>query len=474
MHDRQDATPPRPTGALTAVMRAEARRAAPKALRVGLVHRGKVIDERVVTAGEHLTIGPSEHATFVVTEPGIPPGFRLFDSTPEGFRLQVTPRMTGRVAGAKGTVDIPALGADTAPSPGAARAVPLAGDARGKVVVGDHIVLFQLVPIAPPLGRPQLPASVKSGLGEVDWRTSIVAAFSFLFHFGAVGSVYSDWMDPVVDDEAQAAQLLESLRELPPPPPVERPKDEAPSTSASAAASAAPRPAGPSGGRVATTGAPGGGGAARGDARAHQLSSQMAALEMQMVASLGGTGAATSAVLGPGSDLPLGMLEKSAASSSGVREGGTAGLDLGGSSGAPLRPGSITRTAIPGDTSMNPVTAGTAVAVRPPSGSVAVPPPVQIGGEIPGAGGVVAGMTAGFRRCYNLGLSREDPTMKGSVRITAKIGPNGEVLSASASGSGNLSPTVIGCMRSRVASAQFSPPPGGGATLVIPITVIPQ
>ncbi len=468
MHDRQDATTARPPGALTAVMRAEARRAAPRALRVGLVHRGKVIDERVVAAGEHLTIGPSEHATFVVTEPGIPPGFRLFDSAPEGFRLQVTPRMSGRVAGAEGVVDIPALGE------GAARAVPLAGDARGKVVVGDHIVLFQLVPIAPPLGKPQLPASVKSGLGEVDWRTSIVAAFSFLFHFGAVGSVYSDWMDPVVDDEVQAAQLLESLRELPPPPPVERPKDEAPSTSASAAASAAPRPAGPSGGRVATTGAPGGGGAARGDARAHQLSSQMAALDMQMIASISGAGPATSSVLGPGSDLPLGMLEKSAASSSGVREGGTAGLDLGGNPGAPLRPGSITRTAIPGDTTMSPVTAGTGVVVRPPSGTVAVPPPVQIGGEIPGAGGVVAGMTAGFRRCYNLGLGREDPTMKGSVRITAKIGPNGEVLSASASGSGNLSPTVIGCMRSRVASAQFSPPPGGGATLVIPITVIPQ
>jgi hypothetical protein len=29
-------------------------------------------------------------------------------------------------------------------------------------------------------------------------------------------------------------------------------------------------------------------------------------------------------------------------------------------------------------------------------------------------------------------------------------------------------------MRSRVASAQFAPPEGGGATLVIPIAVTPQ
>ena len=48
---------------------------------------------------------------------------------------------------------------------------------------------------------------------------------------------------------------------------------------------------------------------------------------------------------------------------------------------------------------------------------------------------VVAGMAAGFRRCYNNGL-KEDPNMKGSVRVTARIGPNGEVLSASASGGG--------------------------------------
>ena len=32
---------------------------------------------------------------------------------------------------------------------------------------------------------------------------TIIAAFSFLFHFGMVGAIYSDWMDPVVDDEAQ-------------------------------------------------------------------------------------------------------------------------------------------------------------------------------------------------------------------------------------------------------------------------------
>lgn len=473
MQDNRQPMAARPPGALTAVMRAEARKAAPRALRVGLVHRGKVIDERVVAPGEHLTIGPNERATFVVAEPGIPPEFRLFDSGPEGYRLHVAPRMTGRIAADAEAVDIAAL-REKAPSSasGDARAIPLTAGARGRVCIGEHIVLFQFVPVALPLGKPQLPASLKPGLGEVDWRTSIVAAFSFLFHFGAVGSVYSDWLDPVVDDEVQAAQLIESMRELPPPPPVERPKDEPASTS-TPAASAAPKPAGPSGGRVATAG-PAGGGAGRGDARAHQISSQLAALEMQMLTGLSSSaGSATNAVLGPGNDLPLGMLDKAAASSSGVGQGNMAGLDLGGSPGAPLRPGTTSRSAIPGDTSMGPVTAGSAAPVRAPRGDVSVAAPPNIG-PVPDAGRVVAGMTAGFRRCYNLGLSREDPTMKGTVRVTARIGPNGEVLSATASGGGTLSPTVIGCIRSRVASAQFSPPEGGGAALVIPVSLIPQ
>jgi hypothetical protein len=32
------------------------------------------------------------------------------------------------------------------------------------------------------------------------------------------------------------------------------------------------------------------------------------------------------------------------------------------------------------------------------------------------------GMSGGFRRCYDQGLL-EDPTMKGSVRLTVRIGP---------------------------------------------------
>jgi hypothetical protein len=458
MTDPLNAAPTNSAGLLTSVMRAASSPGGAKVLRVGLVHRGKVIDERIVAERDHLTIGPNEKATFVFSAPGVPPNHRLFERAGDHYKLNLTRGMTGRIATPAGTADLTAH----------TGSIPLSAESRGKIVIGEHTVLFQFVAPAPGLGKPQLPMGVKSSLGDVDFRTSVIAAFSFLVHFGAVGSIYSDWMDPVVDDEAETTQIIESMKQLPAPPPVEHPRiEETPSVGPREATKSAPAQ-----GAARTAGAGTGGSRAAGDARAHQISSQLAALEMQLLVGLNSNGGpATSAVLGPGTDLPLGMLDKAAASSDGVRMGSAAGLDLGGGHG-PLRPGVLPRGPVPGDpASLSPMTAGSAVRVAPPPGNVSVPPPNVTGGIVPNAPGIVAGMAAGFRRCYNNELSRGDPSSRGTVRITAKIGPNGEVLATSASSSGNLSGTLVGCLRSRVASALFSPPEGGGATLVIPISL---
>jgi hypothetical protein len=51
----------------------------------------------------------------------------------------------------------------------------------------------------------------------IDWKTTVIGALSFLLHFGALGSLYSDWMDPVVDDDLHASALIQAVRELPRP-----------------------------------------------------------------------------------------------------------------------------------------------------------------------------------------------------------------------------------------------------------------
>ena len=87
------------------------------------------------------------------------------------------------------------------------------------------------------------------------------------------------------------------------------------------------------------------------------------------------------------------------------------------------------------------------------------------------ADGVVAGLRNRFRTCYQTGLL-EDSTMSGKVLISAKVGPNGEVSSATIASISGLSPSVGQCIANVVKRATFSAPGGGGSTLQIPVTFV--
>ncbi len=479
MTQQQSPTTNRP-GQMTAVMRAMPQVTGPKVLRIGLVQGGKVIEERVIKQRSHVTIGPSEKSMFVIPSKNLPAQFRLFELAGGDYFLNFLDGMTGRVALKTGISDLAALRSLAKRIPlgnGQMYQIQLSEEARGKVVVGETTFLFQFVAPPPVQPKPQLPVSVKAGLAsDIDWTSTIIAAFSFLFHFGAVGSIFSDWMDPIVDDEVNVAQLIESVKQLPPPPPVEqKPDTDQPTTTAVAATDAPKAPTGGSGG---AKGAGAGAGAGKGnisDARATAISNELNQLDVAMVGALNSNGSATNSVLDKG-DTPTGLLDGAAANGAGIGAGGIAGLNMGGGSGGTLRPGQaggggLATIGERGGGGAAP--AGSAVKVKGPVGNAQVGGASVSGGNVANASSVVAGMGAGFRRCYNKGLA-EDPNMKGSVRITAKIGPNGEVLSASPSGGGGLSGTVISCVTARVSSAQFAPPEGGGATVVIPVTFVSQ
>jgi hypothetical protein len=474
MTQQQIATPNRP-GQMTAVMRAMPQATGPKVLRIGLVQGGKVIEERVIKQRSHVTIGPSEKSMFVIPSKSIPAQFRLFELAGGEYFLNFLEGMSGRVALKTGISDLSALRAQAKRVPignGHMYQVQLSEEARGKVVVGETTFLFQFVAPPPIQPKPQLPVSVKAGLAnDIDWTTTIIAAFSFLFHFGAVGSIYSDWMDPIVDDELDVAQLLESVKQLPPPPVVEQKDDnkEVPAPSAAATAEA-PKPASTGGAKSNASG-----GKSLSDARATAIANELNQLDLAMVGALNSRGSATDRVLDKG-DTPTGLLEGAAANGAGVGVGGIAGLNMGSGAGGTVRPGAAGGGGLASIGERGggaPSTAGTAAKVKGPVGNASVGGAAVSGGSVSNAQGVVAGMAAGFRRCYNKGLA-EDPNMKGSVKITAKIGPNGEVISASPSGGGGLSSTVISCVAARVSSAQFSAPEGGGATIVIPVTFVSQ
>lgn len=475
-------TPPQRPGQMTAMMQAiNMPSTGPKVLRIGLVQGGKVIEERVIKQRTHVTVGPSEKSTFVLPTKAVPPTFKLFELVGNDYCLNFLDGMAGRVSLKTGISDLAGLRAQARRvQQGSAQAyqLPLNEEARGKVVIGETTFLFQFVAPPPVQPRPQLPVSVKAGL-SIDWTTTIIAAFSFLFHFGLIGSLYSDWTDRPIDDDLAIQQLIETVKQLPPPKEDEEKKPEEVTAEASAAPSASakekeekPKAA------AATKGNTGPKKSAPGqvsEVRKRALSSQMDTFDFAMSTVINQRGTSTDKVIGD-SRLNMDLLNNAATSNNGAGGGTKYGLNTSVGGNGDFTPGAGGNTmASQGNKGSGETTAsaGSAKKVEGPKGNASIGGASVSGGTVGNASSVVASMAAGFRRCYQKGLA-EDPGMKGSVRVTARIGPNGEVQSASPAGGGGLSGTVTSCVAGVVSSRTFDKPDGGGATIVIPVSFFPQ
>jgi outer membrane biosynthesis protein TonB len=329
-------------------------------------------------------------------------------------------------------------------------------------VIGDAAFLFQFVAPPPVQPRPQLPVAVLRGAGSIDWNTTIIAALSFLLHFMALGAIYSDWLDPVVDDEVAIAGLIDSLKNLPPPPPVEEQKEKAEPTEAKGEVKEEPKkaPAGPK-----SPAAP------MNTREVARVSNELDKLEMATLGALSGSGPATAGVL-RGGEVPTGALDQAAASGAGVGIG-SGDLKLGSGGGA-IRPGQAGGgLASIGSTGRGTEGTGASQKVSGPKGSANVGGAAVSGGSVSNAARVVAGMRAGFRACYQRGLN-ENPDSAGNIKLTIKVGPGGEVQGVSASPSGSLPASVVSCVQARAQAAQFDPPEGGTAVINVPVTFVKQ
>jgi len=465
MNARPGQQPGARPGQMTAVMRAMSVAAGPKVLRIGLVQSGRVIEERIIKQRVTVTVGSNENSTFVVPSQALPPMFKLFELLGNDYHLNFLDGMAGRVALATGITDIQSL-RGSAKKVGGAYQVKLTEEARGKVVVGETTFLFQFVAPPPVQPRPQLPLAVKGGIAStMDWTLTIVAAFSFLLHFGIVGAMYSDWMDPVVGEEFNVGALVDMIKNIPPPPVVETP--EANNTPAATATATATTAAPPKGGAGSKGGSAGKSAGQVSDAKAAALASQADAMQMQMLAALNG-GSSVQGALNR-SDIPPVDLSGAAASNAGVAHG-SGDLKIGGGGSAVQAGKGTGLSGIGGGTKADGTGtgAGAETKVAGPTGVA------QVGGStatvpISDADRVVAGLRGRFRSCYQTGINT-DPGMEGKVIISAKVGPNGEVTSADIAQNTGLSPSVASCIAGVVKRATFSAPGGGGSTLSIPVT----
>jgi hypothetical protein len=399
----------------------------------------------------------------------LPAQYKLFELVGSDYYLNFLDGMTGRVALQTGISDLASLKGQ-AKRVGNAYQVRLTEDARGKVVIADTTFLFQFVAPPPPQPRPQLPLSVKGGVAsQIDWNLTVIAAFSFLFHFGLIGAMYSDWLDPVINEDVGIQGLIDLAKSVPPPPVEEKPVVEdkgtdkkVEATKSAGAGTKAAAPGGGAGGKVS-------------EARAAALAAQAEAMAMALLGARGGAGPAVAGVLNNANDVPLQDLTGAAKSGAGVSSA-AGDLRLGTGGGGPVQPGrgGGGLAGIAGASGSQ--ASGSAGGGREVAGPRAADPSVgAMSASVPVSNleSTIAKLRPRFKACYQRGLA-QDPTMQGKVTLNAKISPNGETSSVDVINNSGLSAEVVECIKGVIKRAEFQPPGGGGSSVNIPVSFVQQ
>lgn len=196
-----------------------------KVLRIGMVREGKVVEERMIRAGENVTIGEGPKNTFAVSSKALPARFVLFQADKKGsYTLNFVESMEGKLSFADKV-----QGLDELRKSGAARgkggqwALPLDYKSRGKVSLGNVTFLFQFVPA---------PLESMRQLAGKDFRAKLVEEddavfYAFLGVFTTLAAVLMVFIYNTEIREATIEDIPPRLVELViPPKPVENP-DEA-------------------------------------------------------------------------------------------------------------------------------------------------------------------------------------------------------------------------------------------------------
>ncbi len=122
----------------------------PKVLRIGVVQEGKIAQERLIKAGEAVTVGDGAKVTFSFQGLGLGQSHALFVASGGNYALVVPERVEGKISWKDGIRDLSDLRArGEMQKRGEFWALPLTETVRGKVSLGNVTLLFQFVN-APP------------------------------------------------------------------------------------------------------------------------------------------------------------------------------------------------------------------------------------------------------------------------------------------------------------------------------------
>src|SRR6185436_11065658 len=103
------------------------------AMRIGVIQSGRLVEERVLTQPS-VSLGRTASSSVIVPSDRLPRPWRLFERRGGRYRMRLGPAMEGRIASGGEVATV-----------AAEREVLLPERARGRVALGDLVILFQIV-----------------------------------------------------------------------------------------------------------------------------------------------------------------------------------------------------------------------------------------------------------------------------------------------------------------------------------------
>ena len=167
----------------------ESRAPEAKILRIGIIHSGRIVEERLIPAGQAVTVGIHPRCTVVISGTKVPARrFELFSPrSGGGYGLQFTGDMHGKIAVDDKVVTLASLAQKgSARKKGGFFDLTLDSKNRGKVYVGDYTFLFQFVTPPPQPARARRSDFRAWRWEDVDWVFLAILLFSALLHTAAL------------------------------------------------------------------------------------------------------------------------------------------------------------------------------------------------------------------------------------------------------------------------------------------------
>ena len=473
-------------GAMTMAMQAVAiKPAGPKVLRIALFKGGRGVEERIVRRRETVSIGTSEKNHFIVQATGMPARFDLFQLVNDEYILNFTDQMTGRVGLPGGVQKLEQLRSNgMARNAGNYWQVKLDSNSKGKIHIGDVMLLFQFVAPPPVTPRPQLPAAARGGfVAGIDWLFTAFVVFSYMTFFGFV--IYLENADWPIDQGLAAVRenFARFIFNEPAPPEPEPEETEEPTEEAEEGEEEEPAQENtPQQSNQNNSSDNSGDSSAsdpnvNADARARIANEAAAQAEALILGAFDSENGALANVLQGGAVTGNALDVLAQASGVGVAEAGSSGnlrTRSGGGSGSDG--GMLGSLRSSGQAGMSVGTAS--VMERAIRGRIRL----EGGGDTGGSGDFDSSIVVrtirtrlrAIQRCYETEL-RRDPTLQGKVTVQFTIVERGTVSNARSTENTTGSAAVASCVVNTVRRFRFNPgPEGGSVNFSYPFVFAPQ